>query len=671
MRFTILVLALLGASAQVWAQVRPAALVAEMTLEEKVGLLNGTGFATRAIPRLGIPALKMTDGPLGVRWEPSTSFPSGLSMAASFDRELVRQVTGAMGREARAEGRDVLLGPCVGFTRVPFGGRNFEGMGEDPFLTSEIAAWYIRGLHDEKVGASVKHFALNDQEFERTTINSVADERTMHEIHFVPFERAVKEGVDTVMASYNLINGHWASENDVLLNQVLKGSWGFKGFVVSDWGATHSVEKAARAGLDLEMPTGVHFATELLKAVREGRLPESLIDDKVRRIVGVIENLGLLDGLDNKRPSFDVVNSPEHQRLALRMAEGSHVLLKNEASLLPLDTTKIRRIAVIGPTAGMTPTGGGGSSHVDPRYSVSILDGIRQTFAGKAEVLFAPANADLQEAADYARAADVVVLAVGLSSWDESEGYDRGGFDLAGQDDIIKAVLAANPRTVVVVNAGNPFDMRGWIADASTIVWTSFAGQETGRALANLVTGKVNFSGRLPFTMLKRWEDSPAYGTYPKVGNDVVYSEGIYLGYRHFDKRGVEPWFPFGHGLSYTTFTYGEPTVRARSRRASAPSLELRLTVRNSGQRAGAEVVQVYVEDLAPKIDRPLRELKGFARVELAAGESREVVIPLDHFSFAYWDVVTHAWKANPGRYRVHVGSSSRDLRVTKDVVLR
>lgn len=671
MRLTILFILMAGISPVGANATRIENLLQRMTLEEKIDLLGGTGFATKAIPRLGIPELKMTDGPLGVRWETSTAFPSGLSMAASFDRGLVRSVAAAIGREARAEGRDLVLGPCVGFSRIPVGGRNFEGMGEDPYLTAETSAAYIKGLHDVRVGGSVKHFGLNDQEFERFTINSVADERTMHEIHFVPFERAVREGIDTVMASYNKLNGDWASENHWLLTQVLKGKWGFKGLVVSDWGATHSVEKAALAGLDLEMPTGLFFGTDLLAAVREDRVPENLIDDKVRRILGVIENLGLFDGAGDHRPDPSVVNSPAHQQLALRMAEESYVLLKNEDRQLPMIPGTVGRIAVIGPLAAVTPTGGGGSSKVDPRYSISILEGVRAAFAGRADVLYAHGLADPREAVELAANVDAVILAVGVNPWEESEGIDRAGFELPNnQNTLIKSVLSANPRTVTVVNSGNAFDMREWIAMSKTLVYTSYAGQETGRALARLLTGEVNFSGRLPVTLMKRWEDSPTFGTYPKIGNDVIYREGIYLGYRHFDKESVEPMFPFGHGLSYTTFSYADARARLRSVSAADPRVEIEVDVANTGGRFGAETVQLYVEDLEPKVDRPLRELKNFERVELWPGQVRRVRFALNRSAFAFYDVNIHDWNALPGRFRIHVGSSSRDLRATTDVTL-
>ncbi|MGZ3722642.1 MAG: glycoside hydrolase family 3 C-terminal domain-containing protein [Bdellovibrionales bacterium] len=793
-------------------------LVSKMTLEEKIALIGGDLFATKANARLGIPALKMTDGPLGARWQYSTAFPSGISMGASFNRDLVYKAVAAMGVETRAHGRDMLLGPCVGISRVPFGGRNFEGMGEDPFLTAELVASYVHALNDQKVVGSVKHFGLNDQEYNRMTINSVADERTMHEIHFVPFERAVAEGVGSVMASYNRLNGLYASENPQLLTNILKQQWGFTGFVISDWGATHSVVPAALAGLDLEMPYGDNFGPQLLKAVQTEDVPLSLIDDKVTRLLGQMFRIGLFDGADQIRPPVSAINSPANQATALQMARESHVLLKNIKSALPLDLKQIKKIAVIGPNADVY-VNGGGSSAVEPFRKISTLNGLRshvpanvsvefsagshaagamitpshlaptsgtaegllgeyfdnpdlagkpvftridqtvnfywddtqspdsritkthdysirwtgvlrpkvsgeytlQTYSddgvrlfvdgkvqinnwsnhgitvdskkmvlqkgkaykirleyfqggGAGMVRFAwtpPAATLLKDAIALAAKSEVAIVHVGFNADTESEAQDREGFDLPKEQvELINAVAKVNSRTIVVINSGNPVAMGAWADKVSAIIYAWFPGQEGGNALADILTGVYNPSGRLPVTMLKRWEDSPAFGTYPEKNGDVVYQEGVYIGYRHFDKANIAPEYPFGYGLSYTSFLYSDLVIKTVSNVASSPDIQVTATVTNKGQRAGAEVVQLYVQDLEPKIDRPPQELKGFEKVFLQPGESRQVTFRLNQRSFAYYDVAIHGWNAQPGRFSLRLASSSRDVRLNGEVVL-
>lgn len=784
-------------------------LVHRMSLPEKIDLLSGTGFATKANERLGIPELKMTDGPLGVRWIRSTSFGSGVSMASTFDRELVRKVTGAMALETRAHGRDMLLGPCVGITRVPFGGRNFEGMGEDPFLTSEIAAFYIKGLHDYGVVGSVKHFALNDQEINRMTENSIADERTMFEIHLPAFERAVEEDVGTVMASYNLVSGLHSTENAELL-KILKEKWSFQGFVISDWESVHSTVRAALAGLDLEMPVGLFFNDNLLKAVATEEVSEDLIDEKVSRILKIIYKAGLFDGADTHRPPESVIGSPEHLEIARQLARESQVLLKNDG-VLPLKNVK--SLAVIGPNAAVLRTGGGGSSFVEPtdneplvtalrrelgervvHYSrgvdlpndygmaddvqpeneadgkwgfvgeyfdnlewkgepklkrvdreVSFLwedgltgipnfpannfsvrwtgkfvapisgiysfklradDGVRiyindrkvidfvaknyqferekkiplragQTYrlkveyfqkGGRAEIRFGwrpPENKLLRHAIHVAAKADAVVLAVGFAPHLESEAQDRETFALPKlQDQLINEILKVNKKVIVAITTGNPVDMSQWINSAAAIIYTWYPGQEGGAALAEVLSGKFNPSGRLPMTLIRKWEDSPSYGTYPEKNGEVHYSEGIYLGYRYFDKVGVMPNFPFGHGLSYTHFNYSDLKISSQHSLATSPLIKVSATVTNSGDLPGAEVVQLYVNDREPKIDRPQQELKGFERIELKPGESKTVDFLLDKRSFAFYDVASHDWTVQPGSFEIRVGSSSRDIRL-------
>lgn len=799
---------------------RVADLVSRMTLEEKIDLLSGTGFGTKGNARLGIPELKMTDGPLGVRWYQSTSFPSGISFAASWDRELMRQVSGAMGEETRAKGRDMLLGPCVGISRVPFGGRNFESMGEDPFLTSEITAWYVKGLNDQKVVGSVKHFALNDQEYRRMDINSVADERTMHEIHFPAYQRAINEGVGTVMASYNLINGKHASESDELMNQVLKKQWGFKGLVISDWGAVHSTVPAALAGLDLEMPFGEFFGKTLLEAVQKEEVPADLINDKVTRILTVIMDAGLFDGADTNRPDPSVINNQAHRDLSLQMSRESHVLLKNQNHLLPLDAKTIKSIGVIGPNGGTPRSGGGGSSMVQPIHPVSVMEGILSHAGSQATVQYSigvqdpgdvamidsffmkpaqgeghglyaeifnndklegepaftrvdpivdffyddqaspapqvgiqhysmrwtgeltapitglyelrtnsddgvrlwiddklviddwknhgptidkkklqflaghkykirleyfnatgggiiqlgwalPAAALKQDAMRVARESDVVVLAMGFNYDLESEAQDRASFSLPdGQDALIQDVLKVNPHAVVLINTGSPVDMRAWADKVPALIYAWYPGEQGGNAFADILFGNFNPSGRLPVTMMKRWEDAPEFGTYPETDGNVNYKEGIFVGYRYYDKSKVEPMFPFGHGLSFSQFEYTNLEVKAANTSPDHPDVEVAVTVTNTSKMAGAEVVQLYVRDLAPHVERPMQELKAFQRVFLKAGESQVVKLKLDKFSFAYYDTEIHDWKVWPGQFALRVGASSRDIRLEGGVEL-
>lgn len=792
-------------------------LVSHMTLQEKVDLVGGNSFSTKANARLGIPELKMTDGPIGVRWGKSTAFPSGISMGAAFNRDLVYQMASAMGVETRAHGRDMLLGPCVGLSRIPFGGRNFESMGEDPFLTAELVASYTHALNDQKVVGSVKHFGLNDQEYKRMTINSVADERTMHELHFVPFERAVREGMGTVMSSYNKLNGLYASENYDLLTGILKKQWGFTGFVVSDWGATHSTVPSALAGLDLEMPTPEYFGPQLLKAVQDGQVSEALMNDKVSRILGQIFRVGLFDGADSKRPAPTVINSEEHKAVALQLARESMVLLKNEKNLLPLNLKTTKKIAVIGPNADVY-VAGGGSSMVVPASPVTVMQGMHARVGARAQVGLAPgvispgttiaaqnlqpsqgggeglyaeyfnnknfsgeptytrvepvvnfyydeftkpvpgvdpanysvrwtgmltpittgdyeiqttaddgvrlwindqlvidnwmdhgsvtdtAKVPLQKGQSYkirleyyqsrggatirlawtppsqqlmadavalAAQADVVILSLGFNSDLESEGNDRSSIDLPVTHlNLIDQIAAVNPKLVVVINSGNPVAMESWLAKVPALIYAWYPGEQGGNALADIVLGDYNPSGRLPVTMLKRWEDSPAYGTYPEQNGDVVYKEGVFVGYRHFDTRNVAPLFPFGYGMSYTKFVYSNLNVRSIKTSASAPQFDVTVNITNTGDRSGAEVVQLYVQDQSPKVERPLQELKGFEKVILQPGETRAVTFHLDQRAFAYYDVMTKDWKAEAGRYSVRVGASSRDIRMIGDLTL-
>lgn len=799
---------------------RITALIKKMSLEEKVSMIGGTGFDTTPIPRLGIPALTMTDGPIGVRNGPQTAFPAGIAMAATFDPALIGQVGIAMADEARLIGKRMLLGPCVGLSREPFGGRNFESFGEDPFLTSRIAESYVKGVQGQGVLASVKHFALNDQEFDRMTIDSHADLRTMFEIHFPAYRAAVDAGSWTVMTSYNMVNGHHATESNFLQNQVLKKMWGFQGFVVSDWEATHSTVAAANAGLDVEMPYGTNFGSKLVRAVRRGQVSESTVNDKVRRLMRAMDAIGLLPGsktLPTPKPLGP--GSVEHAALARKIAEDSAVLLKNENGLLPLDLGRVKTIALIGPSFATARVNAGGSSKVIPHHVITPLAAIEKLLKGRVRILKAvgvplpddsnpipteifqpalnsadhglsaeyfanktlsgspfmtrvdpnidfnfttlndprlrenfsvrwtgymtapldgtykilttsddgirvylndqpfiddwadhegtidskeivlnagqvykikveyyqasdaaaallgwqiPAGDSVQDAVNAASAADVAIIFSGLGNDVEGEGVDRVTMDLPpGQSDLINRIARANPNTVLILNSGNPVTMTDWLPEVPSLLQAWYPGEEGGAAIANILTGAANPSGKLPVSLLKRWEDSPVYGNYPGVNGVVNYTEGIFLGYRYYDRMKTVLNFPFGHGLSYTTFSYSNLVIRANQSSANAPQVDVEFTLTNTGQRAGAEVTQLYVAEKAPPQPRPLRELKGFQKVTLQPGESRRVKFKLGADAFAYFNAQKMSWAVPQDTYRIDIGSSSRDIRLGQVIQLK
>lgn len=688
-------------------EVRVQDVLSQLTLEEKVSLLSGethgelAGFSTHSIPRLGIPAIKMNDGPLGVRFSQATSFPSAISLGATFNPVLVGQVAKAIAEETRGFGHDMLLGPCIGISRHPFGGRNFESYGEDPYLTSQMATYYVQGLQGQGVIGSTKHFALNDQEFHRTTINTIADERTMQEIHLPAFQAAVRAGTWSVMASYNLLNGLHASENPDLLTRILKKDWGFQGFVVSDWEATHSTVPAALAGLDLEMPTGVFFGDDLLKVVQAQEVSVSLIDDKVTRILRAIFGSGLFDRGAVDGPNPALIGNAEHLSVAEKAAGEGLVLLKNENRVLPLqllstESRKIQTLAVIGAGAHYPRTGGGGSSLVVPIHVVSPLAALQKRLAGKNVRIeysvgavmegdettlqtfwhrvmnFIKGQTDLQQAVELASRADVAVVFAGLSNFYESEGGDREFFGLPeGQDELIREVSRVNSNTIVVINAGNPVAMP-WLEQVPGVIYAWYGGQEAGYAVADALLGKLNPSGKLPVSFPKRWEDAAAFGAYPQdpgSEDQVTYKEGIYVGYRHFDTHQIEPLFPFGHGLSYSQFSYSHLKLDRHLVVASSPEVQVSFDVTNTGDIAGAEAAQVYVSEFAPPVDRPMQELKGFEKVYLLPGETKRVSLSLNSASFAYYDATeidpsARGWRVPSDLFTVRVGSSSRDIRL-------
>ena len=817
----LLLISWLPAGAQAPSATTPAvegrvdALLKQLSLEEKIDLIGGVhDFYIREIKHIGLPALKMADGPFGVRnYGPSTTF-GGIGLAATWDPELVGRIGAVIGQDARARGVHFMLGPGVNISRSPLCGRNFEYFGEDPFLASRTAVAYITGMQSQGVSATIKHFMGNNQEFLRHDGDSIIDERTMHEIYLPTFEAAVKEAhVGAIMDSYNLINGQHATQDGSLNNLIAKKEWGFEGIVMSDWDATYDGVAAANGGLDLEMPSPKFMnRTTLLPAVKEGSVSEATIDDKVRRILRTAIRFGWLD-----REQADLSVSlydEKGQWVALEAARSGMVLLKNDGNLLPLDRAKIKSIAVIGPDAYPAQVVGGGSAGVRPFHGVSYLEGLAGYLGGSATVYydrglpslkelaqatsfsvdaagnepginldafnnpnlsgtpaihrvdrhidadhslgngvnqnyvsarwsgyFIPGNPGehilfVQEAGEgfgyrvyvddklviddweLARArvsqmrlplaagahkirfeysvhfhwggasvrlgiirpeavvnaaakalaskADAVVLAVGFDSESESEGADRTFQLPPAQDELINQVVGANKNTIVVVTSGGAVDMNRWLGHVPALFESWYAGQEQGTALAQLIFGEYSPSGKLPVTFERSWEENPAHDNYyPKSGEKrIEYKEGVFFGYRYFDKVPVKPQFPFGYGLSYTTFAYKNLSITPASA-AGEQVIDVSLDVTNTGHRAGAEVAEVYVGEPNATVPRPVKELKGFIRVQLNAGETRRVSVTLDRRAFAYYNIKNHDWTVDAGDFNVYVGSSSAQIDLT------
>jgi beta-glucosidase len=673
-------------------------LIKKMTLEEKVSMCIGVGdWHTRAIPRLKIPALRMSDGPHGTRIvrdehardqvsQPSNCFPTGSALGSTWNTELICRVGKALGEECCFQGSSLLLGPAINIHRAPLNGRNFEYYSEDPFLTGKLASAYIKGVQSQGVGTSVKHFACNNSEYQRDSISSEVQERPFREIYLAGFEMAVKEAQPwTVMCSYNRINGAYSSENRYLLRDILKEEWGFDGFVVSDWGAVHNRVASANGGVDLEMPGTVNWAmNDLLYGIRNGSVDENLVDDKVRRILRVIELAGLFDG---PLPEGDgVCNTPKNQALAREAAGEAIVLLKNENHLLPLDDDLLKTIAVIGPNAVDASFEGGGSSRVNPYYAISPLEGLQNRCNGKIEISYSrgceitsvapqeedskdPVNLSIREAVTIAAQADVAIVFVGTTGVQESESFDRKDICLSGgQVALIRRIARVNPKTIVVLNNGSVLEMKGWINEVGAVVEAWYPGQECGNAITDILFGEINPSGRLPETLPQKIEDTPSFINYPGENGKVIYGEGIFVGYRYYDKKKIEPLFPFGFGLSYTTFEYSNLNLDCSE--WAVGNLGVKVDVKNTGKRAGKEVIQLYVQDIDSSLVRPVKELKGFEKVELAPEQVKTISFNLPPRAFTFYDPDLRAWVAEAGEYRILVGSSSGDIRLTAEIRL-
>nr|AMC37202.1 glycosyl hydrolase [Alicyclobacillus sp. A4] len=653
--------------------------IAQMTLEEKASLCSGLNlWQTKPIERLGIPSLCLTDGPHGVRLqkaggtlfesEPATCFPTAAALASSWDPALIERLGQALGEECRSLGVHVLLGPGANIKRSPLCGRNFEYFSEDPLLSGEMAAAHIRGVQSRGVGTSLKHFAANNQEYRRMTTSAEVDERTLREIYLASFESAIKGGRPwTVMCAYNRLNGTYCSENGWLLSDVLRDDWEFDGIVMSDWGAVNDRVAGMGAGLDLEMPGGPYAQDQaIVAAVREGRLPEDVLNRTVDRI------LTLIDRVLQSAPAspFD---AEAHHRLARQVAAESMVLLKNEKSLLPIPYGK--RIAVLGAFAVHPRYQGGGSSHVTPTQVDEPLAELRRTFGADA-VAYAPgydldadepSQALLNEARTLAQQADIAIVFAGLPERYESEGFDRTHLAMpAAHTALIEAVATAQPNTVVVLANGAPIEMP-WIDGVPAVIEAYLAGQAFGGAIADVLSGEVNPSGKLAESFPIRLEHNPSHLFFPGNGDRVEYREGVFVGYRYYDAKAMDVRFPFGHGLSYTTFAYRSLKLSDERLRDDAV-LEVNVEIENTGERLGKEVVQLYVEPCTPSISRPLRELRAFAKIELAPGERKHVVFHLNKRAFAHYDVDRADFVVESGTYRICIGASSRDLRLFGDV---
>ena len=714
-------------------------LLGRMTLDEKIALVHGDSkFTTAAIPRLGVPRRWMSDGPHGVRedigpdtWDAAgrtddfaTWMPVGVNLAATWDPDMARAYGTVIGQEALERGKQIMLGPGVNIMRTPLNGRNYEYFSEDPYLAGRIAVGYVQGVQAQGVASCVKHFAGNNQERQRGSIDVEMDDRTMREIYLPAFKAAVQEGgALAVMTAYNKFRGQYCSQNDLLLNTILKGEWGFQGLVMSDWSGVHDTRGAVLGGMDLEMGTGrpyddFYLARPFREGIQQGYYPVALLDDKVRRNLREMFAVGAFDGR-----GVGSLNTADHQAAARRIAEAGIVLLKNQGDALPLDATKIKSIAVIGEDAVQQFASGGQSAGVKAFYEVTPLAGLLKRVGPSVDVTFSmgyhqpprrprrpgygpggrpaappvpgaapapgaatpapaadaagvrrvdvppdagPDPALLERAVQAARSSDVAVIIAGLNHSFDSEGSDRPDMKLPyGQDELIRRVVEANPRTVVVLMSGGPVEMDSWLAQVPAVVQAWYPGMEGGNALAGILFGDVNPSGKLPCTFPRQLADSPAHAlnAYPGVNGVEPYTEGLLVGYRWFDTKQIAPLFPFGHGLSYTRFAYsGLRLVPGAD--AKGPVVTARFEVTNVGARAGGEVAQLYVHQAKPSLPRPFQELKGFRKVFLEPGKTQTVSIPLDRSAFAFFDPAKQGWLSEKGSFTVLVGSSSRDIRL-------
>ncbi|NJM40749.1 MAG: glycosyl hydrolase, partial [Anaerolineae bacterium] len=660
-----------------------------MTLEERLPLHRASLASTIPVERVGIPELFINDGPHGVRraidlhsfsqnTHPATCFPTASALASTWDVDLIHAMGQALGEECVALDVDVLLGPGTNMKRTPLGGRNFEYFAEDPFLAGEMAASLINGIQSQGVGTSLKHFAVNNQEFERFCINAEVDERALREIYLTAFEIAVRKAQPwSVMCAYNKVSGTFCSEHRQLLTDILKAEWGFEGFVVSDWGAVHDRVAALQAGLDLEMPGPRHRRVQaVVDAVQNGTLDEAVLDESVRRILRIVfKAKETRKGGDQFGGGFDVA---AHDALARKISSESMVLLKNNG-LLPLQKPdRLTHIAVIGRAAEHAHFQGGGSSHVNPTQVAVPFKALQQQLP-HAELVYAEGypsgdsfqQALIDEAVQIAQTADVALLYIALPSFKESEGYDRSDLDLTRQQvALIKAVGSVQKNMVVILNNGAPVVMSEWIDDTAAVLEAWMMGQAGGGAIADVLLGKTNPCGKLAETFPLKLSDTPAYLNHPGENGTVRYGEGLFIGYRYYEAKRVPVQFPFGYGLSYTTFAYSNLKLSA-AHFNDVDGLAVSVDVTNTGAVAGKEIVQVYVHDCKSRLVRPDKELKGFAKVALQPGETKTVTVQLNFRAFAYFHPGHHRWVAESGEFNILVGASSADIRCNATVTLR
>ena len=655
------------------------AIIREMTLEEKAGMCSGKDFwHLKGVERLGIPEVMVSDGPHGLRKQAEEAdhlglnesikavcFPTACATACSFDRDLLEEMGERIGDECQAEDLSVILGPAVNIKRSPLCGRNFEYFSEDPYLASQMAAAHIKGVQSKNVGTSIKHFAANNQEHRRMSCSSEIDERTLREIYLAAFETAIKEAKpDTVMCSYNRINGEFASENHWLLTEVLREQWGFDGYVMSDWGAVNDRVKGLKAGLELEMPgSGGNTDKEIVEAVKSGELEESVLDRAVERILNIVFKF-----TDNRQEGkFDL---EEDHKLAAKIAGESMVLLKNEG-VLPLPAQG-KKIAFIGKFAETPRFQGGGSSHINSFKITSALEAVKEV----AEVTYAQGydvkedvidQAMLDQAVETAKEADVAVIFAGLPDAFESEGYDRTHMRMPDcQNTLISEIAKVQENVVVVLHNGSPVEMP-WADQVKGILEAYLCGQAVGQAEVDILFGKVNPSGKLAETIPYKLSDNPSYLNFPGDGQKVEYKEGVFVGYRYYDTKEMPVRYPFGYGLSYTTFEYSDLQLSS-DKIKDTDKLKVTLKVKNTGNRAGKEIVQLYVADKTGAASRPVKELKNFVKVELQPQEEKTVEMELDKRSFAWYNTDIHDWYAASGEYEILAAASSRDIRLKKTV---
>ena len=670
-------------------------LIGQMTLEEKAGMLSGEDWwHTKAVERLGIPAIMMSDGPHGLRKQEedpnnagvgraisAVCFPTGCSVASSFDRNLIYEMGSVIGRECRAVGVDMILGPAVNIKRSPLCGRNFEYFSEDPYLASHMAASLIKGVQDEGVGTCIKHFAANNQEYYRTTIDEEIDERTMREIYLSAFEYAIREAKPwSIMCSYNMVNGTHMSENKKYLTEILRDEWGYEGCVVSDWGAVNLRAKGVDAGLDLEMPSsnGTNDL-EIVRAVKNGTLSEEAVDLAVKRVLQLVYRC--IEGRSKGAGEAEVFDRELDHKRSAEMARECLILLKNE-DMLPLSCTE--KVAFIGRFAKNPRYQGGGSSHIDSAKVDSALQSAMDILGeGASRITYAKGYRTdqdevetelIEEAVEAAKAADKAVIFCGLPDSFESEGYDRTHMRLPNcQNELIMQVLAVQPKTIIVLHNGSPVEMP-WAGRAKAILENYLAGDGVGRATVEALYGVINPSGKLPESIPFRIENTPCYLNFPGENGKVSYREGIFVGYRYYDKKKMDVRYPFGFGLSYTTFEYSDLTFSETEVTPGKIRLEVKANITNTGSLAGKEAVQLYVGMEDPgNLIRPVRELKGFEKVSLQPGETKTVTFVLDDRSFAHYQVADRygrkaGYKVTPGNYQISVAASSRDLRLNKTV---